>query len=104
MDTRSGYGWISIALHWLTAAIVLALWTIGTMAQAAGREQARPRQFGFDSPHDAVFVDSWRTIPVFGQRALFVALDGRAIGDRMDGWKISADDFLKRIGFSFARR
>jgi len=39
MDTRSGYGWISIALHWLTAAIVLAMWTIGTMAQAAGREQ-----------------------------------------------------------------
>ena len=39
MDTKSGYGWISIALHWLTAAIVLAMWTIGTMAQAAGREQ-----------------------------------------------------------------
>jgi hypothetical protein len=50
-----------------------------------------------DSPRDAVFVDTWRTIPVFGQRALFVALDGRPIGDRMDGWKISADDFLKRI-------
>jgi cytochrome b561 len=37
-DTRNGYGWISIALHWLTAAIVLTMWTIGSMSQAAGRE------------------------------------------------------------------
>jgi len=34
-DTTTGYGWISIALHWLTAAIVLAMWTIGAMSQAA---------------------------------------------------------------------
>lgn len=39
-DTRNGYGWISIALHWLTAAIVLTMWTIGTIAQAAAREDA----------------------------------------------------------------
>ena len=28
-DTRTGYGWISIALHWLTALIVLTIWFIG---------------------------------------------------------------------------
>jgi cytochrome b561 len=32
-DTRSGYGWVSIALHWLAAALVLTMWTIGTMSQ-----------------------------------------------------------------------
>ena len=37
-DTRNGYGWISIALHWLTAAIVLTMWTVGIMSQIAGRE------------------------------------------------------------------
>jgi cytochrome b561 len=35
MDTASGYGWISIALHWLAAAVVLAMWTIGTLSQSA---------------------------------------------------------------------
>jgi cytochrome b561 len=39
-DTPSGYGWISIALHWLTAALVLTMWTIGVMSQAAAEEDA----------------------------------------------------------------
>jgi len=30
LDTRTGYGWISIALHWLTAIIVLTLWFVGS--------------------------------------------------------------------------
>jgi len=29
-DTRTGYGWISIALHWITAIIVLTIWFIGS--------------------------------------------------------------------------
>jgi cytochrome b561 len=29
-DTRAGYGWISIALHWLTAIVILTLWFIGS--------------------------------------------------------------------------
>ena len=29
-DTRTGYGWISIALHWLTAILVLTIWFIGS--------------------------------------------------------------------------
>jgi cytochrome b561 len=33
-DTPTGYGWISIALHWLTAIVVLTLWFIGSSIQA----------------------------------------------------------------------
>lgn len=29
-DTRTGYGWVSIALHWLTAILVLTIWFIGS--------------------------------------------------------------------------
>ena len=32
-DTRTGYGWISIALHWATAIIVLTIWFIGSSIQ-----------------------------------------------------------------------
>jgi cytochrome b561 len=38
-DTSNGYGWISIALHWLTAVIVLAMFVIGTMSQSADKEE-----------------------------------------------------------------
>ena len=38
-DTSNGYGWISIALHWLTAAIVITMFVIGTMSQTADREE-----------------------------------------------------------------
>ena len=31
-DTANGYGWISIALHWLAAVIVLAMFVIGMMS------------------------------------------------------------------------
>jgi cytochrome b561 len=37
-DSRNGYGWISIAFHWLTAAIVLTMFVIGSMSQGAGEE------------------------------------------------------------------
>lgn len=37
-DTQTGYGWISIALHWLTALTVVAMLTIGTMSQGAPRD------------------------------------------------------------------
>ena len=33
-DTRTGYGWISIALHWLTAAAILTLFFIGSSIQS----------------------------------------------------------------------
>jgi cytochrome b561 len=34
LDTRTGYGWISIALHWLTAILILAIWFIGSSIQS----------------------------------------------------------------------
>jgi cytochrome b561 len=37
-DSRNGYGWISIAFHWLTAAIVLTMLIIGSMSQGADEE------------------------------------------------------------------
>ena len=39
-DTGNGYGWISIALHWLTAAIVLTMFVIGSMSQVDDPEQS----------------------------------------------------------------
>lgn len=33
-DTANGYGWISIALHWITAVLILAIWFIGSSIAA----------------------------------------------------------------------
>ncbi len=41
-DTEQGYGWLSIALHWTAAVVVLALWFLGNSIQiATGNEYAR---------------------------------------------------------------
>ena len=42
-DTSSGYGWLSIALHWLTAAIVLVMLTVGSLTQPSRLGPADPR-------------------------------------------------------------
>jgi cytochrome b561 len=34
-DTKSGYGWVSIVLHWITAVTVVAMLTIGSLSQGA---------------------------------------------------------------------
>jgi cytochrome b561 len=34
LDTRTGYGWISIALHWITAIVILTVWFIGSSIQS----------------------------------------------------------------------
>lgn len=39
-DITNGYGWISIAFHWSTAAIVVTMFIIGTMSQGAEREES----------------------------------------------------------------
>ena len=44
-DTKNGYGWVSIAFHWLTAAIVIAMWTIGSLTQRDAQDG------GFDFLH-----------------------------------------------------
>jgi cytochrome b561 len=38
-DTPNGYGWISIALHWATAIVVLTIWFIGSSIHS-GPEQS----------------------------------------------------------------
>src|SRR5580692_11602352 len=39
-DTQNGYGWMSIALHWTTAIIVLVMWFIGnSIAVSHGVDQ-----------------------------------------------------------------
>jgi cytochrome b561 len=35
-DTHQGYGWVSIVLHWLAAAIIVTLWFIGSSVSTAG--------------------------------------------------------------------
>jgi len=35
-DTKNGYGWISIALHWATVAIILPMWIVGRLAKGVG--------------------------------------------------------------------
>jgi cytochrome b561 len=35
-DTRNGYGWISIALHWITAIVILAIWFVGSSINSQG--------------------------------------------------------------------
>jgi cytochrome b561 len=39
-DTRNGYGWVSIAAHWLTAILVLTMWALGTMSQTDVQDDA----------------------------------------------------------------
>jgi cytochrome b561 len=33
-DTKTGYGWVSIALHWTTAIVIIVIWFIGSSIQA----------------------------------------------------------------------
>src|SRR5437763_30667 len=41
MDVAGCYCCISTALHWLTATVVLAMWTLGTLAQSAPEGDTR---------------------------------------------------------------
>ena len=38
-DTESGYSWLSILLHWITAVTVIILWLIAETAEDAAKEQ-----------------------------------------------------------------
>jgi cytochrome b561 len=35
-DQSDSYGWISILLHWIAAAVVIALWVVGSAAASSG--------------------------------------------------------------------
>ncbi len=39
-DTATGYGWISIVLHWLGAVLLLVVWFLGNSTQASQAENA----------------------------------------------------------------
>jgi cytochrome b561 len=42
-DIGNGYGWISITLHWLAAAVVLTMLTVGSLSQGSAEGPADPR-------------------------------------------------------------
>jgi len=44
-DQPNSYGWISITLHWVAVAIIVALWFIGDSTGAADGEQERVTLF-----------------------------------------------------------
>jgi cytochrome b561 len=39
-DNKSSYGWISIALHWITASLIISLWFIGNSIRSEHTENA----------------------------------------------------------------
>jgi cytochrome b561 len=53
-DTKDGYGWLSIALHWLSALIVLTLWVIGNSIRSAGMMHSDALQL-----HTSIAVTAW---------------------------------------------
>ncbi|MGV6806460.1 MAG: cytochrome b [bacterium] len=38
-DSENSYGWLTIVLHWVTAATVITLYVLGEMAEDAGKEE-----------------------------------------------------------------
>ena len=72
-NTASGYGWLSIGLHWLTAAGVLLMFSIGLRADAlgeagdrAGRAEAMGWHIGVGSV--LVLFLAWRIVSHYTQR------------------------------------
>jgi cytochrome b561 len=57
-DTRNGYGWISIALHWITAIIVLTIWFIGSSIHA-GAEQTPAESESVLRLHTSIAVTAY---------------------------------------------
>lgn len=81
-DTKNGYGWVSIALHWVTAALILTIWFIGSSVTA--QEDALERQRTLEL-HTSIAISAyvllwarvvWRFVkghpgPLPGQGGLF---------------------------------
>ena len=55
LDSKSAYGWTSIALHWLTAIIVIALWFIGKSIAASEADEVDNRR----ALHVAIAASAW---------------------------------------------
>ena len=63
-DSPSGYGWLSIGLHWLTAAIVVAMLVIGMMSQAADQAAyPRPGSSAHDHRHERLTLCCGAALP-----------------------------------------
>ena len=57
-DGRSSYGWISIALHWATGILVVALWIIGKGIETAPPEAVDGRR----ALHISIAASAWLLI------------------------------------------
>jgi cytochrome b561 len=58
VDTPSTYGWISIAIHWLTAATIIALWFLGQRIESAGSIDVDSRR----ALHVSIAASAWLVI------------------------------------------
>ena len=54
-DTPSSYGWLSIAIHWATGVIVIALWLLGQSIDSAGSAEADGRR----ALHVSIAASAW---------------------------------------------
>jgi cytochrome b561 len=60
----AGYGWLSIALHWLAAAGVVAMFAIGLMAEWAGEAGDRERRAALMGVHISLGVTLFAILAV----------------------------------------
>lgn len=72
-NDAGGYGWLTIILHWLAAAGLIAMLVIGLMADAAGDAGDRARRFSLLGIHISLGVTLAalllaRVIAYYGQR------------------------------------
>lgn len=73
-DTRSGYGWTSIALHWIVAVQMIALFFIGEQFEDLGRDEGAYLRALHISLGSIAFVFvfarlAWRVAQVSPQKA-----------------------------------
>jgi cytochrome b561 len=61
-DTRQGYGWVAITLHWLTAVLVIALWLLG---ERMGFQPTRELQRAAQALHVSYAVFAWPFLVAF---------------------------------------
>ncbi|MFZ1988271.1 MAG: cytochrome b [Alphaproteobacteria bacterium] len=61
-DTRQGYGWVAITLHWLTAVLVIALWLLG---ERMGFQPTRELEHAAQALHVSYAVFAWPFLVAF---------------------------------------
>ncbi len=58
VDTSASYGWLSIAVHWLTAIAIISLWLLGQSIESAGSAEVDARR----ALHVSVAASAWLVI------------------------------------------